>query len=849
MKVQVSNTNAPCWRDITVKSNLPAPLEGLHKVARNLWWSWDTDARNLFREIDLNQWRACGHNPVALLETLSYDKLEEIAANKELMAKVNKVCSDFEAYMAEPKDASRASVAYFSMEYGLTACLKIYSGGLGILAGDYLKEASDSNVDLCAVGFLYRYGYFTQTLSVDGNQEANYEAQNFSQLPIEQVKNSDGSPMILEVPFHDRIVYANVWKVNVGRIHLYLMDCDMEKNSEFDRSITYQLYGGDWENRMKQEYMLGIGGILMLNKLGIKKEVYHCNEGHAALIGVQRLCDYVAEGLTYSQALEVVRASSLYTCHTPVPAGHDYFEEGLFYKYMSHFPAKLGIDWYDLMNLGREIPGEGRFSMSVFALNTCQEANGVSWLHGKVSRNMFQPVWKGYAPEELHVGYVTNGVHLPSWAASEWKAFYAELFGENFTKKQTEEEMWKSIYEADDETIWNIRKGLKAKLFQFIKDEVKIKMSQKQENPAKILQTLNGLNPNALVIGFARRFATYKRAHLLFTDLDRLDKIVNNPSCPVQFIFAGKAHPADGGGQGLIRRIVEISRMPQFMGKIIFVENYDMDVAKRLVSGVDIWMNTPTRPLEASGTSGEKAIMNGTLNLSVLDGWWFEGFKPQAGWALTDKRTFQNQASQDQLDAETIYTMLETEIIPLYFAKNSRGYSPEWVMYIKNCLAKITPHFTMKRQLDDYYARFYQKEAQRAALLKADNYAKAKEIAAWKETVAAAWDTVEVKAINVSDEMNNSPEVGDVYHISVSVDGKEIADSLGLDFVLTAASDGQTHEYGAHEMKAVKKEGTVVTFELDHKIKNSGAFKYGFRLFPKNDLLPHRMDFAYTKWF
>jgi len=849
MKVQVSNTNAPCWRDITVKSNLPASLEGLHKVARNLWWSWDTDARNLFREIDLNQWRACGHNPVALLETLSYDKLEEIAANKELMVKINKVCSDFEAYMAEPKDTSRASVAYFSMEYGLTACLKIYSGGLGILAGDYLKEASDSNVDLCAVGFLYRYGYFTQTLSVDGNQEANYEAQNFSQLPIEQVKNADGSAMILEVPFHDRIVYANVWKVNVGRINLYLMDCDMEKNSEFDRSITYQLYGGDWENRMKQEYMLGIGGILMLNKLGIKKDVYHCNEGHAALISVQRLCDYVAEGLTYSQALEVVRASSLYTCHTPVPAGHDYFEEDLFYKYMSHFPAKLGIDWYDLMNMGRETPGEGRFSMSVFALNTCQEANGVSKLHGQVSRNMFQPVWKGYAPEELHVGYVTNGVHLPSWAASEWKAFYAELFGENFTKRQTEEEMWKSIYEADDETIWNIRKGLKAKLFQFIKDEVKNKMSQKQENPAKILQTLNGLNPNALVIGFARRFATYKRAHLLFTDLDRLDKIVNNPSCPVQFIFAGKAHPADGGGQGLIRRIVEISRMPQFMGKIIFVENYDMDVAKRLVSGVDIWMNTPTRPLEASGTSGEKAIMNGTLNLSVLDGWWFEGFKPQAGWALTDKRTFQNQASQDQLDAETIYTMLETEIIPLYFAKNSRGYSPEWVMYIKNCLAKITPHFTMKRQLDDYYNRFYQKEAQRAALLKADNYAKAKEIAAWKESVAAAWNTVEVKHIDVSEELTNSPEVGDVCHICVSIDGKEIADSLGLDFVLTAAADGQTHEYSTHEMTATKKEGSVITFELDHKIKNSGAFKYGFRLFPKNDLLPHRMDFAYTKWF
>lgn len=849
MKVQVSNTNAPMWRDITVKSNLPASLEGLHKVARNLWWSWNSEARNLFRSLDLELWRAYGHNPVALLENLSYDKLTEIAADEETMKKVNAVCSEFEAYMAEPKDSSRASVAYFCMEYGLTACLKIYSGGLGILAGDYLKEASDSNVDLCAVGFLYRYGYFTQTLSGDGNQEANYEAQNFSQLPIEQVKNEDGSAMILEVPFHDRIIYANIWKVNVGRINLYLLDCDIDKNSEFDRSITYQLYGGDWENRMKQEYMLGIGGMLMLKKLGIEKEVYHCNEGHAALIAVQRLVDYVAKGLTFEQALEVVRASSLYTCHTPVPAGHDYFEEGLFYKYMSHFPAKLGIDWYDLMNMGRETPGEGKFSMSVFALNTCQEANGVSWLHGKVSRNMFQPVWKGYTPEELHVGYVTNGVHLPTWTASEWKAFYKKTFGENFTKTQTEEAMWQAIYNADDEEIWNIRKGLKAKLFDYIKEEVKNKMSQKQENPAKILQTLNGLNPNALVIGFARRFATYKRAHLLFTDLERLDKIVNNPSCPVQFIFAGKAHPADGGGQGLIRRIVEISRMPQFMGKIIFVENYDMDVSKRLVSGVDIWMNTPTRPLEASGTSGEKAIMNGTLNLSVLDGWWYEGYKPQAGWALTDKRTFQNQASQDQLDAETIYTMLETEIIPLYFAKNSKGYSPEWVMYIKNCLAKITPHFTMKRQLDDYYDRFYQKEGQRAALLKADNYAKAKEIAAWKESVVAAWDKVEVKEIVIPDAMASLPEVGDTYHVSVTLDAKEIAGDLGLDLVVMNASDGKSHEYRAKEMQVTKNENGIVTFEIDYKIKYSGAFKYGFRLFPKNDLLPHRMDFAYTRWF
>ena len=849
MKVKVCNTNAPAWRDITVKSHVPASLEGLYKLAHNLWWSWESEAHYVFRDIDLDAWRASGHNPVAMFDNLGFDKLNAVAEDKAMMKRINALVKKFEAYMAEPVNKNRASVAYFCMEYGLTACLKIYSGGLGILAGDYVKEASDSNVDFCAVGFLYRYGYFTQTLSSEGNQEANYEAQNFNQLPIEPVMEN-GKQMVLEVPYHDNlIVYANVWQVNVGRVKLYLLDTDMDRNSEYDRSITHQLYGGDWENRIKQEYLLGIGGVLLLNKLGIKKDVYHANEGHAALMSAQRMADLIEkEGLSFQQALEVVRSSSLYTCHTPVPAGHDYFEEGLFAKYMGHFAGKLGIEWADLMNMGRENPGEGKFSMSVFALNTCQEANGVSWLHGAVSRKMFQPVWKGYDQSELHVSYVTNGVHHPTWAASEWKNFYTKLFGADYVKDQTNPEVWKKIYEADDKEIWNIRMALKTKLFNFLKEQVTFNLKKQQANPAKILQTVNGLNPEALTIGFARRFATYKRAHLLFTDLERLEKIVNNPERPVQFIFAGKAHPADGGGQGLIRRIVEISRMPQFMGKIIFVENYDMDVAKRLVSGVDIWMNTPTRPLEASGTSGEKAIQNGVLNLSVLDGWWYEGYKPGAGWALTDKRTFQNQALQDQLDAETIYTMLEQEIVPLYFAKNTKGYSPEWVKAIKDCLYKITPCFTMKRQLDDYYDRFYQKEGARGAKVAANNYQLAKELAAWKEKVAENWDTVEVKSVVVPEAQGGIPAIGQEYDLEVTIDGKAIADSLGVDFVIYKATDGLEFS-SAQEMEVVKREGTTVTFALHHVAKNSGAFKYGFRMFPKNEELPHRMDFAYTRWF
>ncbi|MEG1615441.1 MAG: alpha-glucan family phosphorylase [Bacteroidales bacterium] len=851
MKIKVSNSNAPFWRDITVKSKLPQELSCLEDISRNLWWVWNAEATELFSEIDPVKWKQSGGNPVLLLEMISYERMEEIVKDKAMMRKVNKVCEDFHAYMNETPNQERPSVAYFSMEYGLANCLKIYSGGLGVLAGDYLKEASDSNVRLSAVGFLYRYGYFTQSLSIDGNQEANYEAQNFNHLPIDQMMDPNGRPMILEVPFHDRIVYSNVWRVNVGRVPLYLMDTDIDMNSELDRSITYQLYGGDWENRMKQEYLLGIGGILLLDKLGIKKDIYHCNEGHAALINVQRLADYIAnENLTFEQALEVVRSSSLYTVHTPVPAGHDSFDESLFGKYMGHFPSKLGISWSDLMNLGRENPdSHEKFSMSVFACNTCQEVNGVSWLHGKVSQHMFQPIWKGYAADELHVSYVTNGVHMPTWAASEWKAFYAQLFGPDYVKNQDDEKMWSAIYDVEDEQIWEIRRGLKNKLVNYIRGEIKDKMSQKQENPAKILQTIDKVNPNALLIGFARRFATYKRAHLLFTDLERLAKIVNNPNYPVQFIFAGKAHPADGGGQALIRSIVEISRRPEFQGKIIFVENYDMQVAKRLVSGVDVWMNTPTRPLEASGTSGEKAEMNGVLNFSVLDGWWYEGYVEGAGWALTDKRTYQDQAHQDQLDAETIYSIFENQIIPLYFAKNSKGYSPEWVQYIKHSIAKIAPRFTMKRMLNDYYDRFYTKEGKRSKMLIADNYEKAKELAAWKEMVAAGWDDIDILKVELPEGLQLNPHVGEVYKIHVAIDRKSLPNCIGVEFVVTNMKEGRADLYNVEEMKMVKTEGSVTYYELNYTLNNAGIFKYSFRMYPKNPDLPHRQDFAYVRWF
>ncbi len=851
MKLQVSNTNAPAWRDIMVKSDLPSKLKPLEVMSRNLWWVWNSEGKSLFRDLNPDLWRAVGENPVMLLQRLDFDRLQEIINDEDLMARIDAVYSDFKAYMKVPMRKDIPSVSYFSMEYGLCNALKIYSGGLGVLAGDYIKEASDSCVDMTAVGFLYRYGYFTQTLSVDGQQIANYEPQNFNELPIDQVVDEDGHPVILEVPFPGRVVYSHIWRVNVGRMKLYLMDTDFDMNSEFDRQITHQLYGGDWENRIKQEYMLGIGGFLMLKKLGVKSELYHCNEGHAALLNLQRLVDYVQDDkLDFNTALEVVRASSLYTVHTPVPAGHDYFDEGLFGKYMGEFPAKLGISWSDLMNMGRENPDTNeRFSMSVFALNTCQEANGVSWLHGEVSKKMFSGIWKGYSWEESHVGYVTNGVHMPTWAASEWKELYEKTFGKEFFNHQSDTNYWAKIYDVADEDIWKLRMTMKNKFINFVRRDFREKWLKNQGDPSRIMSIVDKINPNALIIGFARRFATYKRAHLLFSDLDRLSAIVNNPQFPVQFIFSGKAHPADGAGQGLIKRIMEISRMPQFLGKIIFLENYDMIVAKRLVSGVDIWLNTPTRPLEASGTSGEKAEMNGVLNFSVLDGWWYEGYRfcEKAGWALTDKRTFTDQSQQDQLDAATIYSMLENEIVPLYFAKNSKGYSPEWIQYIKNSVAKIAPNFTMKRMIDDYIDRFYDKEASRTKKLTAHDFALAKEIVAWKENVASKWDGVKVDSIIESVDQNNS-KTGQPFSTVIKVNTNGLGRDVHVELVVYKVVNGEEKLVRTEQFKPIGQDGDNITYELKSKMRESGVFRYAFRAYPWNDALPHRQDFAYVRW-
>ena len=853
MKIKACNANEPVWKEISVRSSIPEALKPLDEIAHNMWWSWNSDVSHLFQDIDKDLWKKVGQNPVLFLARMNYAKLEEVAKDASIVKRVNKIYSDFRKYMDVKPDSKRPSVAYLCMEYGLSHVLKIYSGGLGILAGDYLKEASDSNVDMCAVGFLYRYGYFTQTLSMNGDQIANYEAQNFGDLPIERELDQNGQPLVVDVPFNNYTVHAFVWRVNVGRIKLYLLDTDNEMNSEYDRSITHSLYGGDWENRLKQEILLGIGGILTLKKLGIKKDIYHCNEGHAALCNVQRLVDFVEGGLSFDEALEAVRTTSLYTVHTPVPAGHDYFDEGLFGKYMGVYPEKLGISWHDFVGMGRVNPDDNgeRFCMSTFACNTSSWVNGVSWLHGKVSKDMFNNIWKGYFPEELdNVGYVTNGVHFPTWSASEWKKLYAKHFDASYYHDQSNANLWEAIYNVPDAEIWKVRQTLKLKLIEYIKSAFREDWLKNQGDPSRIVSLLEKINPNALLIGFARRFATYKRAHLLFSDLDRLSKIVNNPNYPVQFLFAGKAHPHDGAGQGLIKKIYEISRRPEFLGKIIFLENYDMKLARRLVTGVDIWMNTPTRPLEASGTSGEKALMNGVVNLSVLDGWWLEGYREGAGWALTEKRTYANQEQQDQLDAATIYSLLENEILPLYYARNKNGYSEGWIRTIKNSIAQVAPHYTMKRQLDDYFDKFYIPLANRAKVLFKDNFAKAKQIALWKEQVAERWDNINVVRIERLDEaVAGQFESGKNYRMKFVVDEQGLDDVVGIELVvLQIDEEGKSHVADKMQLHTTQREGNLFTFEGSMLLPNAGGFKICYRMYPKNADLPHRQDFCYVKW-
>lgn len=839
---------------IYIESKLPKELSPLQTLANNIWWSWNREAVELFdavrNGVSMEDFQ---YNPIALLDGLSLETAQRLLADKTFMAKLKSVDKAFHAYMNEKPVQGSPRIAYFCMEYGLHISLRLYSGGLGVLAGDFLKEASDLNVDMVAVGLLYRYGYFQQEISLHGDQIHNYPPQKFTQLPIQPVRDELGEWIKVTVVLQGRTVYAKVWELKVGRISLYLLDTDILENSWEDRGLTHQLYGGNNEHRLKQEILLGIGGMRALKALGIQSDIYHCNEGHAAFLNLERLKDFMhGQKLSYNEAREVVRSSSLFTTHTPVPAGHDYFPEGLLRSYLYNYITELGISWEQFIALGKINPEDAgeNFSMSHLAIRLSQEVNGVSKLHGWVSQKMFNVLYSGYSAEEIHIGYVTNSVHYPTWIANEWDDLYRNTFGEKFLKDQSNKDYWRKILSVPDAEIMGIRHKLKKRLLDHVKTKLQADLTRRGDKPGFIFEMINNINQDALVIGFARRFATYKRAQLLFTNLERLKEIVNNPQRPVMFLFAGKAHPADQGGQDLIKHIINISHQPDFLGKIIFLEDYSMELAKLLVQGVDIWLNTPIRPKEASGTSGMKAALNGVINFSVLDGWWAEGYLPGAGWALPLENTYDDPALQNELDAETIYNILEEEIMPIYFDQDAHGVSPRWTSYVKNMIAEVAPDFTMKRMMDDYHDRFYRKLAQRSRKIQGSGFSTAKELTIWKVNMMKNWNSIRVEEMDVFDTDNYALPMGEQFNATIKLHlGNISAEHVGLEVVFfKRVNEEELHLQFARELEFRGKNGEIAIYQCNLAPETSGVFEYGFRIFPKHELLPHRQDFNLVKW-
>jgi len=844
----------PHWRRVLVQQSIPDKLKPLEELSRNLWWSWTQDAIDLFSSVDEALWNDVRENPVEMLERLPYDTLKKLEKDKSFIGRLQKVHDNFSTYMAEKPKEGMPTISYFSMEYGIHNSLKTFSGGLGLLAGDYLKEASDYNIPLVGIGLLYRFGYFRQVISAGGEQVALSDAQDFSRLPVTPVRDELGNWKSVQIVLPGRTLFARIWKVQVGRVPLYLLDTDYEANQEGDRGITHNLYGGDNENRLKQEILLGIGGIRALRSIGLDTDLYHCNEGHAAFTSLERLQEYIhRENMTYPEAMEVVRGSSLFTTHTPVPAGHDSFEEDLLRTYIAHYPERLQITWNQFMNLGRYHPNhmDEKFSMSILAVRLSQEVNGVSKLHGQVSRDMFSGLWPGYMADELHVGFVTNGVHLPTWLGPDWKKLYEKRFGEDCYSRQEDRMMWDRIKLVPDREIWDLKSEEREELINHIKDRLSVVSTRMMDNPGQLLEISTALNKDALTIGFARRFATYKRAHLLFRDLDRLARIVNNPEKPVQFVFAGKAHPRDIPGQDLIKMIVGISKRPEFIGKIVFLQNYDIQLAKMLVRGVDIWMNTPTRPLEASGTSGEKAVMNGTMHFSVLDGWWAEGYREDAGWALPIERSFGNQELQDELDAERIYTLLENDIIEKFYRRNGNDISEDWVGMIRNTIAHVAPEFTMNRMLRDYIDRFYMKLYERSLKLRERDYQMPKELARWKHRILTHWKNIKVLEYDIPDVIREEFKVGKTYTGRVVLDVNGLsAGEIGVEMVHTKTAGGHEQSVfrGTQEFECTRSEGSIAEYTFVQKVDETGLFDIGLRIFPKHKSIPHRMDFPLVRW-
>ena len=835
----------PNWRSVSVEADFPKELAALQKLTKNIWWSWNYEVEELFEYIDVDLWEKCGHNPVLLTRQLSFANIETLTKDKTFLKLLNDTEKKFDEYMLS-QAATSPLIAYFSMEYGLCGFIKLYSGGLGVLAGDYLKEASDQGLNITGVGLLYKNGYFKQIFSVYGEQLAEPDTQDFTSLPIQLVTNEDQTPLTINLFFPGRTVLVQIWKLSVGRVSLYLLDTDLAQNANEDRSITSYLYDGNHEMRLKQEILLGIGGVRALNAIGIKPDVCHCNEGHASFINIERIHNLIKqESLSFEEALEIARASTLFTTHTSVPAANDMFSEELLRKYVADKARFFNIDWAKFIGLGRMNPNDQneQFSMTYFGANLSQEINSVSKIHKNASRHLLNPLWKNFKPGELHIGSITNGVHYTTWVSKYWQQFCKNI---NEHDNVFDKDWCDRINDLPAKELWKIRAVLKKKLVAVVKSKIENDVSLKN-NPARTLNTINKINENALIIGFARRFVPYKRSGLLFTAIERLSKIIANANKPVLFIFSGKAHPMDHESIRLINQLVDASANPAFKNSIIFLEDYDMDIAKLLVQGVDVWLNTPERHTEASGTSGMKAALNGVLNFSVLDGWWAEAYNGNNGWMLSEEPVYSDHALQNQLDAETIYNVLENEIIPLFFDRNDAQIPIKWVEKIKASLISIVPQFNMQRVLMEYNSKYYIKLYDRVNRLKADNYSLSKNIVAWKKKILSHWNEVDVISIDMPEMRKLKGLLGEKIKITVVLDiGKLSVNDIGVEIIIY----GNTLEEGyfSKEFSIINMKGQEVTYECIIRMESTGTFELAFRIFPKNENLPHRQDFDLVKW-
>ena len=846
---------------ITVVPQLPKRIEKLSEIANNLWWSWNTEFLKLFKMIDLDLWESIDKNPTKFLKLVNQEKIEKIATDTEFLKAYDKVVCNYDSYIYS-KDTwfakkhpnnKKDTIAYFSAEYGLDEILPIYSGGLGILSGDHLKASSDLGIPLVAVGLLYKNGYFNQRINAYGHQESEYHNIDLYNLPINPVKNDVGEDLIISIPLLANDLYLKVWEINVGRVKLYLMDSDIEQNIEEYKNITLRLYGGDKEMRIRQEIVLGMAGVILLKILGYNPTVYHMNEGHSSFLTLQLIKDVMEEKkVSFNIAKEIVTSKTVFTTHTPVPAGNDIFDISLMDKYFDGIWDEFGITREEFLKLGmrEQEELESGFNMGMLALRIAGKKNGVSKLHGAVSRELFSDVWPEIAPNESPITYVTNGIHTCTWLAPNIKELYNEYLTPYWQENIHDNNTWKKINNIPDKRLWEEHVKRKEKLIKLVKDNITARFRKSGYGYEQIAEITSKLNPNALTIGFARRFATYKRATLIFSDIERLTQIMNNKERPVQLIFAGKAHPADTEGQDLIKQIHEISMMPQFKGKIFILENYNIGMARYLISGVDVWLNNPRRPMEASGTSGEKASVNGVINFSVLDGWWAEGYTGTNGWAIGTNATYESYEIQDKADSNSIYNILENKIIPAYYAKKDEdGVSKEWVKIMKNSIITTGGNYSTARMLVDYTEGLY--------LPLCDQYNKnftdlnkVMDFYKWKKACKERWNEIEISQENNID--NVKLNAGDTISVSCYVKLPNFnPDNVSVQvYYGQILENGTVNNISVTEMKRVdsKEESDKIKYETDIKLTTGGNFGYTFRVMPKHEMLMDSANMNLIKW-